>query len=162
MTDFPRYTTPGIDTVFAAIDAQLVPRAGEYTGTRLPDGTGMTDCLEWMHHSAQMREDAIVHGTLTWAHVLEAALAQAFTYTDTEELRDGLLTVVTLAVSWIQSLDRRLGVGADYVPADKRPQMWAEMAAKLAAAGYSEERIAAELAVDEATIARLTGGGESR
>lgn len=52
-------------------------------------------------------------------------------------------------------LDAELPVGEDYVAPADRPAEWARMARELAASGYTDEQVAAALAVDEATVERL-------
>lgn len=72
----------------------------------LPAGT----CEPWdavERDEARRRCDqATLAGVVTWRHVLEEEVAEAFAEADPAALRAELIQVAAVAVQWIESLDR--------------------------------------------------------
>ena len=81
---------------------------GEQT---LADGTAEAwDQVE--ADAARLRCDrATLAGSVTWRHVLEEEVAEAFAEADPVALRAELVQVAAVAVQWIEALDRRAQAG---------------------------------------------------
>ena len=86
------------------------------TNEDLEDGTGgawarpvsesSAEVLEKLFR-ADYEEHEAQHGRPTWVHLVREELAEAFQETDHTRLREELLQVAALCVSWIEKLDTR-------------------------------------------------------
>jgi hypothetical protein len=74
-----------------------------------PDGTGGED-FEWRADFAKRRCQArAAMGTITWRHILDEEVAEAFAESDTAKLRAELIQVAAVATAWVEAIDRREG-----------------------------------------------------
>jgi ADP-ribose pyrophosphatase YjhB (NUDIX family)/predicted house-cleaning noncanonical NTP pyrophosphatase (MazG superfamily) len=90
----------------------------EATGVQArPDGTGDRPARQPSAQAAATagRPAADEH-RLTWRDLMAEAVGRAFSQTDPEQLRSALVAVGSLAVNWIQAIDRREG----FVPQSMR------------------------------------------
>lgn len=73
-----------------------------------PDGTGGA----WFGAMAERKRDdadtAAAKGFLTWRHILAEEVYEALAETDPAKLREELIQVAAVAVSWVEAIDRRL------------------------------------------------------
>jgi len=77
-----------------------------------PDGTGATADKTRSTKSRTAADKAAADGTLTWKHILQEEVDEAFAETDdgTSALRTELLQVAAVALAWVEALDRRTGI----------------------------------------------------
>lgn len=72
------------------------------------DGTGS----RFHQTRAKMRrhlcEKAAANGCLTWAHILDEEFSEALAETYPQALREELIQVAAVCVSWIEAIERRL------------------------------------------------------
>jgi hypothetical protein len=72
-----------------------------------PDGTGSAS---WKGLAELLRKEcdrATSEKNLTFRHILEEEIAEAFAEADSKNLRTELVQVAAVAVSWIEAIDRR-------------------------------------------------------
>lgn len=74
----------------------------------IPDGTGDHNIAEANLARAGC-DDADAHGALTWVHILNEEVWEAFAEKDPRKLRQELIQVAAVAAAWIEDLDRRHG-----------------------------------------------------
>ncbi len=84
-------------------DPVLTGRAGGVTGQRLAQHHEIASAVraKYLCHVAEKR------GKLTWSHILVEEVAEAIEEQDPERLREELVQVAAVAVSWIEAIDRR-------------------------------------------------------
>lgn len=93
------------------------------TNENLEDGTGPD--VQWLpniHHEAVATEVALQFrheyehykaegdGLPTWRHLVTEEVAESFVETDPVRLREELIQVAALCVSWVEKIDARQGV----------------------------------------------------
>ena len=82
----------------------------------LPDGTG--PYVRWLSPlnlltatgvEARLRQEYESHGMVapSWMHLVREEVAEAFQETDPVRLREELIQVAALCVSWVETLDAR-------------------------------------------------------
>lgn len=86
------------------------------TNEDLEDGTGgdwlwpvsmaPADVLEKMFRTDYEKHEAR-HGRPTWMHLVREEVAEAFQETDRTRLREELIQVAALCVSWVEKIDTR-------------------------------------------------------
>lgn len=70
------------------------------------DGTGS----EFMGIASEMKkgcDEATANGTLTWRHILEEEVYEAFECSDPEKLKMELLQTAAVALQWREAISRR-------------------------------------------------------
>ena len=73
-----------------------------------PDGTKSDPVSEAHADCIRHRADEAARaGTLTWRHILDEEVAEAFAEDDPARLREELVQVAAVAVGWIEAIDRR-------------------------------------------------------
>lgn len=83
-----------------------------------PDGTGAMHTT-WVANATRRRADeAAKGGTLTWRHILEEEVCEAFAETDPDALCAELTQVAAVAVCWIESIRRRQADAVSHVAGD--------------------------------------------
>src|SRR5690606_1639603 len=89
------------------------------TNEDIEDGTGPE--VQWLYGTrwtddARTAESTIrddyeayeaLHGAPTWRHLVLEEIAEAFMESDPARLRDELIQVAALAVSWVEKIDAR-------------------------------------------------------
>ena len=124
-------TVPEPDTTYPLCRAQLTvlevldERARQYarygTNADLEDGTGPD--VRWIPNiwdaydstaegiEAGLRADyeatEVTQGKITWMHLVREEVAEAFAESDPARLREELIQVAALCVSWVEKLDDR-------------------------------------------------------
>lgn len=80
-----------------------------------PDGTGLVSSLGGDPEAARMARAACdwaaARGTVTWRHILEEEVCEAFAETDPVLLREELIQVSAVASAWVEAIDRRAARG---------------------------------------------------
>ena len=88
------------------------------TNENIKDGTGRAWLFPLSQKSpaaieAEFRENYEAHETVygapTWVHLVREEVAEAFAETDPDRLREELLQVAALCVSWVEKIDQRTG-----------------------------------------------------
>lgn len=72
-----------------------------------PDGTGGWRAEAFRDLAQVSTDTAAERHTLTWRHILQEEVAEAFAETTTSSLRAELVQVAAVAVKWIEAIDRR-------------------------------------------------------
>ena len=107
----------------AVLDDVAEERSRQYhehgTNETLEDGTGAT--VPWLKPSSEIdaklaevrfrldyenREER--HGKPTWMHILREEIAEVFMESDPTRLREELIQVAAVAVSWVEKIDGRV------------------------------------------------------
>ncbi|MGV9778134.1 NUDIX hydrolase [Streptosporangium sp. NPDC003464] len=109
MTSDGDYGVPGsLAKVLADVAAERVAQDAMWGIQDLADGTGR----EGAAAAEEAKEDvaaAAREGRLTWRHILQEEVLEAFAETDPDALRTELVQVAAVAAKWAQALDRRGG-----------------------------------------------------
>lgn len=74
-----------------------------------PDGTGQfgpTD-RQMADMSRKLCQSAAAAGMVTWRHILDEEVREAYAETDPVKLRAELVQVAPVAVAWVEAIDRR-------------------------------------------------------
>ena len=78
-----------------------------YGEQELPDGTGGINAITICDAIRFEADSAARMGRLTWMHILDEEVREAFAETDPTRLREELVQVSAVACQWIEALDRR-------------------------------------------------------
>lgn len=90
----------------------------KFPDEHLPDGTGATLLRhgdhtmsrgEYADLTRRLCQRAAAAGTVTWRHVLDEEVSEAFAESDPDRLRAELLQVATVALRWVIDIDGRVG-----------------------------------------------------
>jgi len=100
---------PDLDTVLADIRAERARQDAKWGEQNHPNGTGRSgDPLVAEVVKADC-DRAARDGKLTYRHILDEEVCEAFAETDPAKLRTELVQVAAVAVAWIEKLDRAGG-----------------------------------------------------
>ena len=95
--------------VVAEVEVERYRQHEKWGEQNHPDGTG-DDMRTLMAEAAQEACDqAAKNGTITYCHILEEEVAEAFAESDPAKLRAELIQVAAVAVAWAEAIDRRTG-----------------------------------------------------
>lgn len=84
----------------------LADGTGPHTAWLLPlDSSPAKDIEAVFRQDYEDYEDEV--GSVTWTHLVREEVAESFQESDPDRLREELLQVAALCVSWIESLDHR-------------------------------------------------------
>lgn len=72
-----------------------------------PDGTGSRDYAGMADEARTACDDKHKSGRGTWADILKEEFYEALAESDPVRLRDELIQVAAVAVSWVEAIDRR-------------------------------------------------------
>lgn len=72
-----------------------------------PDGTGLTEDDRRANRMKAFNDVFVEKGTLTWRDILLEEVYEAFAETDLVKLREELIQVSAVALSWVDAIDRR-------------------------------------------------------
>lgn len=108
-------TAPGLAGFMAELDAERGRQLEKWGDQRHPDGTGpntpvWAPLLPADRFAAAARtrcQRAAERGDLTWMHVLNEEVAEAFAESDPAKLRAELIQVAAVCAAWVSDLDRR-------------------------------------------------------
>ncbi|MCA2331883.1 hypothetical protein JF714_15680 [Mycobacterium avium] len=102
MTFRPHFVDSVLDLVFAEREAQ----DAQWGEQNHPDGTG-TESLKYLAGVAKRDcQRAALDGRLTYRHILDEEVAEAFAETDPIKLKTELIQVAAVAVAWVEKLIR--------------------------------------------------------
>jgi hypothetical protein len=92
--------------ILAEITAERARQDAKFGEQNHPDGTG-----EIYRRDADLARDrcqrAHRRGGLTFQHILDEEVAEAYAESDPAKLREELVQVAAVAVAWIEAIDRR-------------------------------------------------------
>lgn len=75
-----------------------------------PDGTEATDETRWQRDfDRKLTDQAARQGKLTWRHILQEEVSEAFAEVEWKMLRAELVQIAAVAAAWIEDGDRRYG-----------------------------------------------------
>jgi hypothetical protein len=92
------------------IDAEMGRQQAAWGEQNHPDGTGRLLDPLCVAADKEACEEARSRGQLTWRHILQEEVSEAFAETDPMRLRTELIQVGAVAASWIEAIDRRVEV----------------------------------------------------
>jgi hypothetical protein len=109
------FITPGVKQFAEDVDAERQAQLAKWGEQRHPDGTGPRTAswgalLHADEAAAAARnrcQRAAGRGDLTWRHVLNEEVAEAFAESDPAALRAELVQVAAVCAAWISDLDQR-------------------------------------------------------
>lgn len=109
------FSTPGVKTFAEAIDQERARQYAKFGDQRHPDGTGPRTAswgalthADLAANEARTRcQRAAERGNLTWRHVLNEEVAEAFAESDPAKLRAELLQVAAVCAAWVYDIDQR-------------------------------------------------------
>ncbi|MEV4174673.1 hypothetical protein [Nonomuraea sp. NPDC049709] len=93
--------------VLGEVAAERAAQDAKFGMQVLPDGTGGEGMAAESELARRLTDKAAEAGGLTWRHILEEEVREAFAESDPERLRAELIQVAAVAVKWAQALDRR-------------------------------------------------------
>jgi hypothetical protein len=72
-----------------------------------PDGTGIAEDAARAERVKVMNDYFVSTKQLTWRDILLEEVYEAFAETDSDRLREELIQVAAVALSWVDAIDRR-------------------------------------------------------
>jgi len=105
-----------------------------YGEQEMPDGTGGINAITICDAIRFEADSAARIGRLTWMHILDEEVREAFAETDPTRLREELVQVAAVACQWIEALDR----GAEREKAERMAARAARKRARETAAKEQE------------------------
>ncbi|WP_424863078.1 hypothetical protein [Streptomyces sp. MMS24-I29] len=108
------FTTPGLKQFAEEIDRERQAQLAKFGDQHHPDGTGpRTASWGALVHSDDAAAEARTRcqlaadrGELSWRHVLNEEVAEAFAECDPGQLRAELIQVAAVCAAWISDIDR--------------------------------------------------------
>lgn len=97
--------------VLAEVHAERARQDAKWGVQDHPDGTGAYGYAEMAHRAKQQCDRATVEGTVSYRHILDEEVAEAFAESDPILLRAELVQVAAVAVAWIEKIDRDMARG---------------------------------------------------
>lgn len=73
-----------------------------------PDGTALSEDASLAEDVKRLNDMFVATGNLTWRDILWEEVREAFAESDRDRLREELVQVAAVAVSWVNALDRRV------------------------------------------------------
>ena len=101
-------TTPTL-SILAEVLAERVRQDAKWGEQNHPDGTGLRADAAMAALAKADCDRAARDGELTYRHILDEEVCEAFAETDPAKLRVELVQVAAVAVAWIEKLDRTGG-----------------------------------------------------
>ena len=96
-------------SIFDEIVAERARQTARFGDPALPDGTGGFGTHTIMRLAKKRYEHADARGRLTFAHILDEEAAEVLAETDVAKLRVELVQLASVAIQWVQDIDRRGG-----------------------------------------------------
>ncbi len=90
----------------ADVADELLRQVGTWGVQARPDGTSESN-KPYADAAKEATDKAAENGTLTWADILSEEVLEAFSETDHDALREELVQVAAVAISWAEDIDRR-------------------------------------------------------
>ncbi|MFE7097004.1 hypothetical protein [Streptomyces erythrochromogenes] len=109
------FTTPGLKVFADELDAERGRQLARFGDQHHPDGTGprtaswgqLVHADEAAAEARNRCQRAAERGELTWRHVLNEEVAEAFAESDPAKLRAELIQIAAVCAAWVSALDRR-------------------------------------------------------
>lgn len=98
-----------VATAIAEVVRERIRQDAKWGEQNHPDGTGIngpTD-RQLADASRKLCQSAAEAGMVTWRHILDEEMREAFAEPDPVALRAELVQVAAVAVAWIEAIDRR-------------------------------------------------------
>lgn len=100
------FTTPGVRQFAEAVDTERRAQLAKWGEQHHPDGTERRRAR--LAGAARARcQVAAEEGRVTWRHILDEEVEEAFAETDPAKLRAELVQVAAVCAAWIADLDSR-------------------------------------------------------
>jgi hypothetical protein len=98
-----------VSRVLEEVAEEQVRQVDKFGVQNHPDGTGQPHAAHKPYRARRDCENAFKEGRGTWRHILIEEVAEAEAEKDPVRLREELIQVAAVAVSWIEAIDRRAG-----------------------------------------------------
>lgn len=98
--------------VLAEVDAERDRQEERWGEQSHPDGTGLPEDAVIAQDDRMVCQQAAREGILTYRHILQEEVSEAFAEADPRRLRAELIQVSAVAAAWVECIDRRLRAGA--------------------------------------------------
>ena len=102
------------DTIIVPIGEPLISVISEMAAQDMqwgeqnhPDGTGQPGSAFNADDARRTCQLAAESGYVTWRHILDEEVSEAFAETDQAKLRTELVQVAAVALNWVAAIDRR-------------------------------------------------------
>lgn len=96
-----------VEKACADVEFELYRQEALWGEQNHPDGTGEGYLKGNAIDRKSACDSARTLGTMTWRHILDEEVAEAFAETDTVRLREELIQVAAVALNWVGAIDRR-------------------------------------------------------
>lgn len=93
--------------VLAELRAERERQHAKWGEQNLPDGTATEGDREIAECAQMMCQQAAADGTITFRHIAEEEVCEAFAESDPVKLRAELVQCAAVFVQWIEAIDRR-------------------------------------------------------
>lgn len=94
--------------VLVEISDERIRQNDQWGEQNHPDGTSITSHKRQADNRRWLCDQAAKDGKVTWKHILDEEVYEAFAETDPVKLREELIQVAAVAVAWVEAIDRRL------------------------------------------------------
>lgn len=95
------------DRVIDSVLAERNRQDAKWGEQNHPDGTGIGGDDVRRDVMTSLCQAAAASGSVTWRHILDEEVAEAFAEPDPAKLRAELVQVAAVAVAWIEAIERR-------------------------------------------------------
>jgi hypothetical protein len=92
--------------VLRQVNAERQAQEAKWGEQNHPDGTGSLSYAARALQAKYQCQQAAEEGRITYRHILEEEVWEAFAESDPTKLRDELIQVAAVAVAWVEKLDR--------------------------------------------------------
>ena len=99
-TDHPR------DLVYLQVEAERLRQDKKWGEQNHPNGTGYTEATEEAFYRRQRCVSAFAAGKGTWKDIFLEEVWEALAEKDAQELRAELVQVASVAIAWVEAIDR--------------------------------------------------------
>lgn len=95
------------DAVIRAVIAEEQSQDGKWGEQNHPNGTGLFGDKEKADFAREVTDDAARNGTLTWKHILNEEVLEAFAESDLDRLEEELIQVAAVSTQWARAIHRQ-------------------------------------------------------
>lgn len=96
-----------MSNVLAQAEAEMLRQTEIFGEQNHPDGTGRTGDSAQANFYRELCDNANARGFLTWRHILDEEVAEAFAESDPEKLQLELIQVAAVCLQWVKAIRRR-------------------------------------------------------
>lgn len=107
--------TDHLDYVLYEVGHERLKQEAKWGEQSWPDGTGGLTSEWWSIMARRDCQAAHADGRLTYRHILDEEVHEAFAETDPEKLKAELIQVAAVAVAWVEKLIREESRGGSPV-----------------------------------------------